>query len=101
MTHPPCLRLCPAFPGNPRNRIEGESPREGKDIRPEERRSVKLRRVSKHEARAPAASSFETRASKRARPPGLCFSFSLRVGAPSEETLEPVASKTWQSRWCD
>src|SRR5208282_755846 len=26
MTHPPCLRLCPAYPGNPRNRIEGESP---------------------------------------------------------------------------
>jgi hypothetical protein len=26
MTHPPCLRLRPAYPGNPRNRIEGESP---------------------------------------------------------------------------
>src|SRR5271165_7076712 len=30
MTHPPCLRLCPANPGNPRNRIEGESPLQGK-----------------------------------------------------------------------
>src|SRR6516164_7442517 len=29
MTHPPCLRLCPACPGNPRNRIEGESQLEG------------------------------------------------------------------------
>src|SRR5207302_3834639 len=27
------LRLCPANPGNPRNRIEGESPHSGKDIR--------------------------------------------------------------------
>src|SRR5208283_2462539 len=26
MTPPPCLSLCPAYPGNPRNRIEGESP---------------------------------------------------------------------------
>src|SRR5712664_1708529 len=26
MTRPPCVRLCPAYPGNPRNRIEGESP---------------------------------------------------------------------------
>src|SRR5947207_601406 len=33
MTHPPCLRLCPAYPGNPRFRIEGESPLQGKDIR--------------------------------------------------------------------
>src|SRR5262249_23579111 len=24
--HPPCLRLCPAHPGNPRRNIEGESP---------------------------------------------------------------------------
>jgi hypothetical protein len=24
------LRLCPAYPGNPRNRIEGESPLLGK-----------------------------------------------------------------------
>src|ERR1700737_2441586 len=30
MTHPPCLRLCPAYPGNPRYRIEGESPLQGK-----------------------------------------------------------------------
>ena len=30
MTHPPCLRLCPAHPGNPRNNIEGESPLVGK-----------------------------------------------------------------------
>src|SRR6516164_11186695 len=30
MTHPPCLRLCPAYPGNPRSRIEGESPPDGK-----------------------------------------------------------------------
>src|SRR5712672_544736 len=30
MTHPPCLRLCPAYPGNPRNRIEGESPHQEK-----------------------------------------------------------------------
>src|SRR5262245_60612024 len=29
MTHPPCLRLCPAYPGNPRYRIEGESPPQG------------------------------------------------------------------------
>ena len=28
--HPPCLRLCPAYPGNPRSRIEGESPPDGK-----------------------------------------------------------------------
>jgi hypothetical protein len=27
MTRPPCVRLCPAHPGNPRTRIEGESPR--------------------------------------------------------------------------
>ena len=34
MTRPPCLRLCPAYPGNPRNRIEGESPHSRKkDIR--------------------------------------------------------------------
>src|SRR5881396_113058 len=26
MTRPPCVRLCPAYPGNPRTRIEGESP---------------------------------------------------------------------------
>src|ERR1700688_838807 len=26
MTRPPCVRLCPAHPGNPRTRIEGESP---------------------------------------------------------------------------
>src|SRR6266705_88741 len=26
MTRPPCLRLCPASPGNPRDNIEGESP---------------------------------------------------------------------------
>src|SRR5713226_5482829 len=26
MTRPPCVRLCPANPGNPRTRIEGESP---------------------------------------------------------------------------
>src|SRR5580704_3918430 len=25
-TRPPCLRLCPANPGNPRRNIEGESP---------------------------------------------------------------------------
>src|SRR6516164_7487155 len=30
MTHPPCLRLCPAHPGNPRSNIEGESPLAGK-----------------------------------------------------------------------
>src|SRR5712672_3062057 len=30
MAHPPCLRLCPAYPGNPRNRIEGESPHQEK-----------------------------------------------------------------------
>src|SRR3974390_31105 len=30
MTHPPCLRLCPANPGNPRGRTEGESPLQGK-----------------------------------------------------------------------
>jgi hypothetical protein len=24
------LRLCPAYPGNPRSRIEGESPPDGK-----------------------------------------------------------------------
>src|ERR1700704_6767775 len=33
MTRPPCLRLYPAYPGNPRSSIEGESPRSGKDIR--------------------------------------------------------------------
>src|SRR4051812_37793430 len=26
MTRPPCVRLCPAYPDNPRTRIEGESP---------------------------------------------------------------------------
>src|ERR1700716_1545582 len=26
MTRPPCVRLSPAYPGNPRTRIEGESP---------------------------------------------------------------------------
>src|SRR5437879_4404499 len=26
MTRPPCVRLCPAYPGNPRSRSEGESP---------------------------------------------------------------------------
>ena len=26
---PPCLRLCPAHPGNPRSNIEGESPLAG------------------------------------------------------------------------
>src|SRR5690348_10618680 len=26
MTRPPCVRLCLAYPGNPRTRIEGESP---------------------------------------------------------------------------
>src|SRR5712691_4581883 len=30
MTRPPCVRLCPAYPGNPRKRIEGESPPQGK-----------------------------------------------------------------------
>src|SRR5215471_5484441 len=30
MTRPPCVRLCPAYPGNPRSRIEGESPPDGK-----------------------------------------------------------------------
>src|SRR5262249_33309653 len=30
MTHPPCLRLCPAHPGNPCSNIEGESPLAGK-----------------------------------------------------------------------
>src|SRR5258707_6941509 len=29
-TRPPCLRLCPANPGNPRRNIEGESPLEGR-----------------------------------------------------------------------
>src|SRR5829696_5819543 len=33
MTRPPCVRLYPACPGNPRLRIEGESPQSGKDIR--------------------------------------------------------------------
>src|ERR1700722_55342 len=33
MTRPPCVRLYPAYPGNPRLRIEGESPQSGKDIR--------------------------------------------------------------------
>src|SRR5262249_32064737 len=35
MTHPPCLRLCPAHPGNPRSNIEGESPLAGKGIQSE------------------------------------------------------------------
>src|SRR6266481_6631275 len=29
-TRPPCLRLCPANPGNPRRNIEGESPLQGR-----------------------------------------------------------------------
>src|ERR1700756_1638310 len=33
MTRPPCVRLYPAYPGNPRLRIEGESPQSEKDIR--------------------------------------------------------------------
>ena len=33
MTRPPCVRLYPACPGNPRLRIEGELPQSGKDIR--------------------------------------------------------------------
>src|SRR5271167_3347845 len=33
MTRPPCVRLGPADPGNPRRHIEGESPHKGKDIR--------------------------------------------------------------------
>ena len=33
MTYPPCLRFCLAYPGNPRNRIEGKSPHSRKDIR--------------------------------------------------------------------
>src|SRR5213593_4315811 len=30
MTRPPCLRLCPVDPDNPRDNIEGESPLQGK-----------------------------------------------------------------------
>src|SRR5271169_5812300 len=33
LTRPPCVRLGPADPGNPRRHIEGESPHKGKDIR--------------------------------------------------------------------
>src|SRR5689334_20199504 len=52
MTHPPCVRLYPAYPGNPRTRIEGESPLLRKrDIRSEE---SALASVSKDEARTSA-----------------------------------------------
>src|SRR6266700_1689487 len=49
MTRPPCVRLCPAYPGNPRMRIEGESPPLCKGTYG--LRSVAKRCVSKDEAR--------------------------------------------------
>src|SRR5260221_8876224 len=48
MTRPPCVRLCPAYPGNPRTRIEGESPQIRKGTYG--LRSIAKRCVSKDEA---------------------------------------------------
>src|SRR5882757_8241682 len=57
MTRPPCVRLCPAYPGNPRTRIEGESP-------PFRKRTYGLRsahlRASRRVSGEISASWFET-----------------------------------------
>src|SRR5215510_4298475 len=53
MTHPPCLRLCPAHPGNPRSNIEGESPLAGKGIQSEMLRMSISRRLFLAKADAP------------------------------------------------
>src|ERR1700737_2318617 len=62
MTHPPCLRLCPAYPGNPRKRIEGESPLQGEGHTVSAPCGLPacfdLRRYPRYFARRKAANSF-------------------------------------------
>src|SRR6266702_4346132 len=96
MTRPPCVRLCPAYPGNPRTRIEGESP-------PFRKGTYGLRcallRASKDDS--PAGGRFILRGSpKRLAPqddgdssnPTLCYSTNVVSCAPSSATNTAINS---------
>jgi putative endonuclease len=82
------LEALPGHPGNPRNRIEGESPLEGKDIRPEERRSAMHRVEPFQFARAAARLEVWPHAEAQRATPGP-------GGSGRTCVLHPLADTGW------